>query len=378
MNKIFVFLLLLISIPIYSQVKNVKGTLSSTKLVNVEIMNIRPVNSKKISVVFRAETTEGEPAWGLKKEDLIVKENEDTCEVLSIEPISENRPISIGLAIDHSGSMSFSFSFSNLIKRIRGHKDSILSPLDHAKIAAKVFISSFNLKKDYVGVVAFGTSVDVKVPLTQDTSKLMKTIDDIEIDGNTALYDAMLLGMKQIRKNKGVKVLVALTDGMENASSAKWKDVVDYSKQKNIPIYIIGLGSVDVDSLELMAKETKGQFYYTNNSSSLLEIYQQISKQIQSFYALEYKSLNAVSVKQEQDVKISFEINSIYLANDSTDPDVIVYLKKKKFERQLRFYGKVSVYVLVGFGIISLLYRRRKRKRRRLMESFTKPLKQKD
>jgi Ca-activated chloride channel family protein len=315
-------------------------------------------------LVFRAETPEGEPAWNLMKKDMIVKENDDTCEVISIEPISTNRPIYIGLTMDHSYSMSFSLSFSNIIKWIRGRKDSIISPLDYSKTSAKLFISTFNIKKDYISIVAFGSSVDVELPLTQDTALLTKTINNIKLNGSTALYDAMLAGMKQINNRKGVNILVALTDGMENASSTTWQNVVDFSKLNNIPIYIIGLGSVDVDTLQIMAKETTGQFYHTNSSSSLVDIYKKISKQIQSFYALEYKSQNAALVNDKHNVKISFDINSIYLANDPLDPDVVTYLKEKNFNKRLRYFGIVSVFVLTGFGTISLIYIRRKRRKK--------------
>jgi Ca-activated chloride channel family protein len=292
MRKILVWIISFLAIGISTTAqKNIKGTLSTTKLVNVEIMHVQPLNKKDVALVFRAETLEGEPAWSLKREEVIVKEDGNPCEILSLEPISKNRPISIALVIDHSGSMSFSWSLSDIINLIRGRKDSVISPLEYSKKSAKVFISSFNLKKDFIGVTGFGTYVDLEIPLTQNAIYLNKSIDSIQLDGTTALYDAMLAAMKQLKKAKGVKIVVALTDGMENASKSTWNDVVSYSTKNNIPVYSIGLGAVDIDTLTSLARETKGEFYHTNKSSSLVEIYKKISKQIQSFYSLEYRSV---------------------------------------------------------------------------------------
>ena len=46
----------------FSQEKSIKGTLESTKLVNVEVMNLKPKGRNKVAMIFRAETLEGEPA----------------------------------------------------------------------------------------------------------------------------------------------------------------------------------------------------------------------------------------------------------------------------------------------------------------------------
>ena len=263
--------------------------------------------------------------------------------------------------------MAFEWSFAGIINQFKEDKDTTLSPLYRAKTSAEDFVSTFNFEKDYISLVSFGSKVDIKVPLTQDTAKLNQTIRGININGSTALYDAMIAGMRQIRKQDGTKVLVALTDGHENASNASWQDVVDYSNKHNVPVYVIGLGSVDSDTLRAMTDSTKGQFYHTENSASLHEIYAQISQSIQSFYALKYVSKNAKKAREE-DIKISFDINSIYLANDPTDPDVIAYLEKQKFDQQVKYYGKITVYVLIGVGIISLLYVRRRRKKLRRLK----------
>jgi Ca-activated chloride channel family protein len=372
MKRITLFFLL--SIAHFSancQTQHNKGELSTTSLVNVDVMYVLPEKKSGITVIFRAETPEGEPVWNLKKEELIVREDSVTCPILSIEPISKNRPISTGVVIDHSGSMAFDLSniFEILLNKFLGKKDTLfVSPLENAKKASAIFVSSFNSKKDFMSLVGFGSEVDLKIPLSQDTAYINKEIKAIEISGSTALYDAMMAGIKQLKKAHGIKVLVALTDGHENASKSTWQNVVDYAKETNTPIYIVGLGAVEQDTLTRMAKETKGQFYYTKKSENLLTIYQSISKQIQSYYALEYTSANAKKITSADSIKITFDANSIYLANDSTDPDVIAYLKKKEFDRQLRFYGKVAVGVLVGGGAITLMYTIRRRRRERKLQ----------
>jgi len=352
---------------LFSETVEKKGTLSSTKLVDIEIISLKGISRKKTAIVFRAETEEGEPAWDLKKEDLIVTEGGDTCEITSIEPVSKNKPICVSLVMDHSGSMDFALTLSNIVKLIRGQKDSIISPLEYAKTSANSFIATFNFEKDYISLIGFATKVDLKQPLTQDSAQLVSLINSLKTTGSTALYDAMIAAQKQLKKAEGVKIAVALTDGYENSSSAQWQDVINNAQELEVPMYIIGLGGVDVDTLRTMAEATKGQFFHTDNSESLIQIYKKISKQIQSFYAIEYKSPKAKKPTKEEDIRISFDINSIYLANYPDDPDVQAYLKKKKFNQDLHFYGKIAIYTLAGAGVISLLYIRRRRKKRKKM-----------
>jgi Ca-activated chloride channel homolog len=356
------FFLLLLNCSIFAQTK---GELSSTRLVNLDIVHVDPLKPPKVELLFRAQEYDtGIPVWDLKSSDIQIFEDSSKCQVISLERISNNRPINIVLVIDHSGSMSFSIPTLEDLYNIIIKDAKFTSPLEHAKKATKVFTSSFDVSKDQIGIVGFGSGVDLNLLPSNDTSLLKVTIDSIKIDGSTAFYDGLMAGIEQLRKKKGINIIVSLTDGAENSSKHTLNKVIEKSIKYNIPIYTIGLGNVQIDTLKYIADTTKGEFFHTNSSTQLIEIYSKISQQIQAYYAVVYQS-NTLK-KNRGNVQIDFASESVFLQNEANDPEVIKYLDKKKFEEDIKFYGKVAVALVLGVGLISLIYYRRQRKRRKL------------
>lgn len=201
--------------------------------------------------------------------------------------------------------------------------------------------------------------------MTQDISRINSLVDSMRADFSTALYDAMITSIHEIKKADGVKVLVVLTDGQDNSSKSKWNDVVDKANKENIPIYIIGLGDVNIDTLTLIAKSTKGKFYFTQSSNSLNTVYAEISKQVQAFYNLVYSSTNFSSADSTRQIELSFDIDSIYLVTNAASAnfptEVVEFVAKKEKEKQYLIYGGIALAVLITTGTLLFYFQRRKR-----------------
>lgn len=375
------FLIFLIATSSYNfsfaQAQKVKGNISSADTATLVILNVFPDSFPNISVVFKAETKSGEPVWNLTKEKMKAKENNQECTVISLEQISKNKPLNLGVVIDHSGSMMGHnyIGSSTDGKRyfyINGQVTEVSSgnlldhtPLGDAKIAVKKFIKTFNAQKDYISIIGFSEKVDTIVPLTQNIATVNNVVDSMQPTSVTALYDAMIAGLNEIKKAKGVQVLVTLTDGMDNASSVTYQDVIDHAKKLDIPVYIVGLGDVNKDTLRLIATATNGQFYYTETSGSLETVYAKISKQVQAFYNLVYASTNFSSADSTRLISLSFDVDSIYLDTHSFSKnfpsEVVAYVAAKKREREYMLYGSIAVVALIGAGTL-LYYRKRKQR----------------
>ena len=143
------FALLLISTVCYGQQDKVKGKLSSKDTADLTILKIAPANFPEVSVLFKAETRKGEPVWNLTKEKMNVLENEQACKVVLLEPVTQNKPINLGIVIDHSGSMAVDASlFSEdgmplfYVDDVGNpiYPDGYLPPIEHAKNAVKKFV----------------------------------------------------------------------------------------------------------------------------------------------------------------------------------------------------------------------------------------------
>ena len=369
------FLATIFSLSVFGQTEKIKGNLSTVDTADLTILNIYPDSFPNVSVVFKAETRKGEPVWNLTKEKMTAKENSQKCDVISLEQISKNKPINLGIVIDHSGSMQVDysqlydkkgnplFSYDANLQPIPP-KDYI-APIDNAKSAVKTFVSTFNTQKDFISVVGFSNIVDNRLPLTQDILQINSLVDAMRADFSTALYDAMITSIEEIKKADGVKVLVVLTDGQDNSSISKWNDVVDKANKENIPIYIIGLGDINIDTLTLIANSTKGKFYFTQSSNSLNTVYAEISKQVQAFYNLVYSSTNFSSADSTRQIELSFDIDSIYLvtnaASSNFPKEVVEFIAKKEKEKQYLLYGGMALALLITTGTLFFYFQRRNR-----------------
>jgi len=355
--------------------KQIRGHLKTRDSIEFSIINVLPDSFPTISIIFKGHKVNGDPLWNLKKEDFKVSENGEDSNVKSLSPISRNKPINIGIVIDHSGSMledpsllydkngNELFSYDTNTFELVLPNDYV-APIDNGKATTKDFANSFNFKKDFISIIGFSSTVDKILPLTNNKEKIDSVINSMEADSLTALYDAMLTGLNQLNTRNGVNVLVALTDGQNNKSKSTWNDVTKKAIILDIPIYIIGLGNVNKDTLQMIADGTNGQFIYTETSKSFSDIYTRISKEIQSFYDLRYESRNLSAIESKRNLTITF------LPNDTKSdtlnyrfelPDeVIAYLKNKS--KRTNYIIGTSVVSAVALTTGTILFRRRRRK----------------
>ncbi len=168
----------------------------------------------------------------------------------------------IVIALDTSGSMA------------EFHK------LDAAKMVSLDFAKK--RKNDALGLVVFGDIAYIASPLTFDKktfSSILKRIYVGIAGEKTAIYDALFLSSNLFKNVKGEKIIILLTDGMDNMSKVPFDVMIKKLKKEHIKVYTIGIGGdADVDVLKTIAKETNGKFYIANSLDDLKEIYNDIDK----------------------------------------------------------------------------------------------------
>jgi Ca-activated chloride channel family protein len=125
---------------------------------------------------------------------------------------------------------------------------------------------------------------------------------------NTALYDAVYLGLQKIRAgHNSRKALLLITDGVDNWSSYTVSEVKEFLKESDAPLYAIGIESWD-SPLHLRSEErdprigsivlkelsdiSGGRAFFTTSVGDLEHICTQIAIELQSQYVLGYLSTN--------------------------------------------------------------------------------------
>jgi hypothetical protein len=111
-------------------------------------------------------------------------------------------------------------------------------------------------------------------------------------EGGTAYYDAIYKATGMLKDVPGRKVVLALTDGIDNRSSrTNLNKMLEYVRDNNVVVYTIGLGAdVEGSTLERIAQETGGRYYEQPSGSQLAQLYADIAYDLQSEYSLTYQS----------------------------------------------------------------------------------------
>ena len=142
---------------------------------------------------------------------------------------------------------------------------------------------------DVAEVIRFATENEVTQPFTTDVAALRAAIDlPFNKGDGTRLYDTVFLGIDNVASSRtsypGYRgVVIVATDGVDELpptapSVHTLQDVITNAKNKNVPIFTIGMGaSINSSVLNQMATQTGGLFYLANASQNLATIYQQLA-----------------------------------------------------------------------------------------------------
>ncbi len=191
----------------------------------------------------------------------------------------EDVPVSMGIIVDNSGSMTS--------KRTR------------VAAAALEMVKQSN-PEDEVFIVNFNDDSHFDQPLTNDVKKLQAALARMEARGGTAMRDALSKSINYVKKNgkKDKKVLVVITDGNDNSSDITLEQVVRQAQNSEVLIYAIGLLNEEEarearsakKALKSLVDASGGLDYYPKSTSDVQEITPRVAHEIRNQYILGYTS----------------------------------------------------------------------------------------
>lgn len=139
-------------------------------------------------------------------------------------------------------------------------------------------------------VIKFNSKVSTYQTLTRDAGTLKDAITRTMSSGSTALYDAMGKGLEEL-KNETVpfRLQLVFTDGMENSSKVHCHDsVVALSHREGIPVFVMGMGDIDVPAMMSMTNDTNACFLYAPSNEQIKQIYQAIGSVMAQTYVVSW------------------------------------------------------------------------------------------
>ena len=183
----------------------------------------------------------------------------------------KNLPLSIGLAIDTSGSMQ--------------------PRMSEAQKAGAQFFQKVLRAGDKAFLVSFDTQPQLIQKWSPRLSDMNAGLAKLRAEESTALYDAIVFSLYNFLGVKGQKALIVITDGQDTSSKFAFDQALEYARRAAVPIYGIGIGikSNQIDVKYKFGKfcgETGGNVYYIDRAEELGRIYTDIQNELRSQYVL--------------------------------------------------------------------------------------------
>ncbi len=189
-------------------------------------------------------------------------------------------PLSIGIAIDTSGSMA--------------------TALPEAQKAAVGFLNNVMTPRDRAFLLSFSRDPVLLVPPTDDLGAIEASLEDLQSLGWTALHDAIVTSLYDFRGFRGQRALILLSDGDDSASRYAFREALEYARRSGVVIYAVGLdvGGMKTgiqNKLSKLASETGGRHFFIREAAELAGVYREIEQELRSQYLVAYNSDNPSS-----------------------------------------------------------------------------------
>ena len=212
----------------------------------------------------------GKPASHLTENVFKILDEGQPVSIAKFEYV-KNLPLSIGMAVDTSGSMQ--------------------PRMAEAQKAGAQFLENIMKKGDKAFMVAFSEEPQLVQKWSPKLADLHAGLAKLRADDMTALYDAIVFSLYNFHGIRGQKALVIISDGMDTKSKFTFEQCLEYARRSAVPIYAIAIGlrATEVDvryKLGKLAGETGGTVYYIETAQDLQKVYDNIQSELRSQYIL--------------------------------------------------------------------------------------------
>jgi VWFA-related protein len=194
--------------------------------------------------------------------------------------------------------------------------------------AKTVFIEGFNnlRPQDEGALASFAGDFLLEQDYTTSKKMLVDAASGMYLRAGTSVYTAIATAVNLSAGKTGKRVIILLTDGVDNRSRHTREQAIALAWQAGIPVYPIGLGfypdpsdptRVDQDTLRRIANGTGGKAYFAPTSDDLSRIFGDI---IQSIYSvscvLRYTAPDTCEDGSSRNVKVQANIHGVLLEQE--------------------------------------------------------------
>jgi len=148
-------------------------------------------------------------------------------------------------------------------------------------------------KADSVAVYTFSRNLSRAASLSPDRGDAIMGLRKAVAGDDTALYNGLLLTLRDAAKVPGRKVVIVFSNGPDNASMVAPDDVRAVAEDEGIPIYVISTNDVNKDPIsssvfKRISQRTGGKAYWAKTWQKQVEAFDQIREDLGNSYTVTY------------------------------------------------------------------------------------------
>ena len=148
-------------------------------------------------------------------------------------------------------------------------------------------------RADSVAVYTFSRNLSRAATLTREHNGAIDGLRRAVAGDDTALYNALLLTLRDAAKVPGRKVVIVFSNGPDNASMVAPDDVRAVAEDEGIPIYVISTNEVNKDAVSSsvfrrIATRTGGKAYWARTWQKQVEAFEDIREDMSNSYTITY------------------------------------------------------------------------------------------
>jgi Ca-activated chloride channel family protein len=161
-----------------------------------------------------------------------------------------------------------------------------------AQDAITEFIRSLG-SADKIALYSYSRDISRAAPLTADRSQVLRAVRSTVAGDEAALYNALLLTLKDAAQNTGRKVVVVFSNGPDNSSVVPPEDVAEFAQSAGVSIYMIStqtakLEPVSTAVFDRMTAATGGKAYFAKDWKDEHRAFASIRDDLAHLYSLSY------------------------------------------------------------------------------------------
>ena len=161
-----------------------------------------------------------------------------------------------------------------------------------AQDAISEFVRSLE-SADKIAFYSYSRDLSRIAPLTADRSKVVRAVRSTVAGDEAALYNALLMTLKDAAQNTGRKVVVVFSNGPDNSSVVPPEDVAEFAQSAGVSIYMIStqkarLEPVSTAVFDRMTAATGGKAYFAKDWRDENRAFASIRDDLAHLYSLSY------------------------------------------------------------------------------------------